>query len=219
MKADVRVARRARSERLDRSCAALGVQAWTWLAGEGRWLDVAGSRRSLANEASAVLSTAVMQAIEVEQPSLILTAGRDGLTGHPDHIAIHRAVRQGAAAASLPLLGAALSRDDVAAGYQLLRRHGFEAVGSGRVRGSDNRRSQISLDCGDSAGRKRQVALDSYGQGLGTTPLELLAEQYSHRGDSLVVRAALEHRGWGVDRFEVIEPTGSTRLVPARGAG
>ncbi|WP_411978240.1 PIG-L deacetylase family protein [Streptomyces scopuliridis] len=117
-------ARTRRAGRLASATAALGVHHWDWLD-EGRWIDTAGhpSPRSLTSTRVEDLSGTIVQHIADNNPDITLTVGADGLTGHPDHILIHQAVRHATAHPSVPVtvFGAHLLHSDIARGHGLLR--------------------------------------------------------------------------------------------------
>jgi LmbE family N-acetylglucosaminyl deacetylase len=71
-----------RQAELARSCEVLGVQLLSML-------DFPDG--GLAEVSMLKLAQPITHTIRQERPDIVLTFGRDGLTGHPDHIAIHRA--------------------------------------------------------------------------------------------------------------------------------
>ncbi|GAB2611054.1 hypothetical protein GCM10027269_79240 [Kribbella endophytica] len=210
-------ARRVRSEKLSRSCELLGIAEWGWL---GEWVDRGGSGPgTVADEESAVLVGAVRRALGEVRPELVLTVGSDGLTGHPDHVAIGAAVR----AAADNVLGARLRAADVVAARERLVGlvGGERQVGSGRVLGvgdevvleevpGEGRRAggEVVLEevpsegrrAGGEAEERRRRALDVYRAGLGTLPLEQVLG--GRLGDSVLLRAVLDVAGWDRDLFE-----------------
>src|SRR6185503_5222300 len=85
---------------------------------------------------------ALAEAIEVAaaqvEPELILTVGSDGLTGHPDHIAVSQGVQQTLRRLDCRALGARVRAQDVRAGEQLIQQLApGERVGSGKVKGCE----------------------------------------------------------------------------------
>jgi LmbE family N-acetylglucosaminyl deacetylase len=92
----------------------------------------------------------------------VITFGSDGLTGHPDHIAVARAVRIAIELEGFPgcgALGAALRPVDVDSDHIRLRGIAPTAtMASGRVEGS--KATLISVDVSAAADRRRW-ALDS----------------------------------------------------------
>nr|WP_238356667.1 PIG-L deacetylase family protein [Kribbella italica] len=153
-------ARRVRSEKLSRSCELLGIAEWAWL---GEWVDRGGAGPgTVADEESAVLVDAVRRALGEVRPELVLTVGSDGLTGHPDHVAIGAAVREAADG----VLGARVRAADVQVAQERIREYlsGERQVGSGRVLGVGN---EVVLEevpgdgwrvGGEAADRRREAA-------------------------------------------------------------
>jgi LmbE family N-acetylglucosaminyl deacetylase len=186
-------ARRVRSEKLSRSCELLGIAEWGWL---GDWVDRGGAGPgTVADEESAVLVDAVRRALGEVRPELVLTVGSDGLTGHPDHVAIGAAVRE----AADDVLGARLRAADVVAAHRSLKEYaGGRPVGSGRVVGVGN--ETVLEEIRGTAEERRRQALDVYRAGLGTLPLEQVLG--GRLGDSVLLRAVLDVAGWDRDRFE-----------------
>ena len=202
------------AERLPTSCALLGIHEWDWLSPRDadRWIDDGGVNgpRTLASADPGELTAEVERAIDTAQPDLILTVGSDGLTGHPDHIAISQAVQR--AQKPCRALGARLRAEDVRAGAQLVRELlPDEQVGSGNVVGAPAGTTLEEMT-GASEERRRQ-ALDQYYDGLGTQSLPELIKTYSSRGDGLLLRAVFDASGWQQDRFEVL--TASRSGVPS----
>ncbi len=200
----------AAANRLDASCDLLGIHDWDWLGGEGRWVDDGGSSgpRSLASAQLTDIAEEVERSISELQPKLVLTVGRDGLTGHPDHIAIADAVQRAVQAQPCLALGARLQAQDVQAGHQLLQQLlPGEQVGSGRVTGCTTALQEIVGAPG--VGVRRRKALDLYYDGLGTQDIAELLPTYGRRGDSLLLRAVFDASTWNRDRFEVLSSSGS----------
>ncbi len=192
------------ADKLQASCDLLGIDEWDWLSTKDRWVDDGGRRgpRTLASADTGEVAGAVEQAITEVAPQLVLTVGRDGLTGHPDHIAISQAVQQ----QDCHALGARLRAQDVQAGHQYLQQLlPGEQVGSGLVTGCTTPLLEIS---GAPAMRRRK-ALDQYYDGLGTTDIPELVTTYGRRGDSLLLRAVFDASGWHTDRFELLSSSGS----------
>ncbi|MEV0287869.1 PIG-L family deacetylase [Kribbella sp. NPDC050820] len=194
------------ADRLQASCDLLGIDEWDWLSTKGRWVDDGGSGgpHTLASAQPNEVAAEVGQAVSEVQPQLVLTVGRDGLTGHPDHIAISRAVQRQQTHA----LGARLRAQDVQAGHNYLQRHlPGEKVGSGQVVGCQTELQEITST--PEAAQRRRKALDQYYDGLGTTDITELVTTYGRRGDSLLLRAIFDAGGWQTDRFEVLNSSGS----------
>jgi LmbE family N-acetylglucosaminyl deacetylase len=206
---DLKQALAARAEQLTRSCALLGITDWDYLAESGRWIDTGtADGRTLAGEDPAVPAAAVRFHIDDLKPAIVLTVDREGLTGHPDHIAIHTAVRRALAAPGW------LPRE--AWGALLLRRHVTAAqataavivphrpVGSGRVRGRRDETVDHVIRCSRAGVDRRRTALDQYTVGLGTLAHHALAHRLDRFGDSLLLRLAMDIGGWHTDRFEAL---------------
>jgi LmbE family N-acetylglucosaminyl deacetylase len=113
-------ARRRRIAKYERSLATLGASTWTWLEAHARWVDASEGPR-VADAAPERVQRAVARLIDEYAPDTILTVGSDGLTGHPDHVAVARAVIAAAGERIVPegVWGARLSREDVRAGMNL----------------------------------------------------------------------------------------------------
>ncbi|MFI6687999.1 PIG-L deacetylase family protein [Streptomyces sp. NPDC050485] len=198
-------ARTHRADRLASATAALGVHHWDWLD-EGRWIDTAGhpSPRSLTGARVEDLSDAIGQHIADVNPDIVLTVGADGLTGHPDHILIHQAVRHATAHLPVPVtvFGAHLLHSDIARGHELLRAElGDITIGSGRCTGSPAHTRLRTLTATAQAAASRRTAVDHYSQGLGTARLADLLRTYPGRGDSLLLRGVHDAIGWGTERY------------------
>ncbi|MGW1340823.1 PIG-L family deacetylase [Kribbella sp. NPDC002412] len=194
------------ADKLQASCDLLGIDEWDWLSTAGRWVDDGGSGgpHTLASAEPGEVAAEVARAVSEVQPHLVLTVGRDGLTGHPDHIAISRAVQQQRCHA----LGARLRAQDVQAGHNHLQQLlPGEKVGSGLVVGCETDLQEITSTA--EAAQRRRKALDQYYNGLGTTDISELVTTYGRRGDSLLLRAIFDASGWQTDRFEVLSSSGS----------
>lgn len=194
------------SDHLSASCALLGIAEWDWLGAPDQWIDDGGrnSSRTLAAAQPQDVAAAIDAAVDKLQPELILTVGSDGLTGHPDHIAIAQAVQS----VQCRALGARLRAQDVRAGEHLVQQLApGEQVGSGK--GCDVPLQEIS---GASEQLRRQ-ALDVYYDGLGSKPLEELITTHRASSDGLLLRAVFDAAGWQQDRFE--ELTASPSDVPS----
>lgn len=202
------VARERRVHRLERACDLLGIGAWDWLGDQGRWVDdgAAGGSRSPAAADVTDLAAGVVDALGAIRPDLVLSVGGDGLTGHPDHIAIAAAIPL--ALRSAPdlhcrALGARLRASDVHAAHARLQELlPGAAIGSGRVRGCPAGTPLQAMAGSSTVAQRRRQALDQYGPGLGTADLDHLVAHHPGRGDSLLLRAVLDLAGWGTDRFE-----------------
>lgn len=203
---DDAAARRGREERLSRSCKLLGIDRWSYLSEPGRWVDTTDPGRSLAGARTAVIAAGVRARIDECRPQVVLSVGPDGVTGHPDHIAMHRAVAE---ALCLPgwrpdqVLGAALIDADARAAGALIEelrpgdaRHGrSESVVGVPV-------SEIACSLhGPQAADARKRAMDEYLDGLGTSAVEELISRYDLRGAALSLRVLFDLVGWDADHF------------------
>jgi LmbE family N-acetylglucosaminyl deacetylase len=199
------VARARRIERLTRSSELLGIAEWDWLAEPGRWIDdggVAGPRSPAASQTE--LLTEIRRQLDEVQPELVLSVGSDGLTGHPDHVAIAAAVRR---AATVEVLGARVRAEDVRAAHAHLERLvPGRPVGSGRVVGCPDDVPLRGIAGGATAEQRRREALDQYADGLGTSPLDELLT--NHLGDGVLLRALFDVTSWQRDLFESEAPAG-----------
>lgn len=161
--------------------------------------------RSVAQAAKAELVRAVERAIEGTEPELVLTVGSDGLTSHPEHIAVHDAVATASRdprRSSSRVLGARVRRADVERGQRLLGELLDEQpAGSGRMRGSSSV-TLTPIDCPPAAARLHQQALDCYYPDLATTPLSEFLANSPSRGDSVLLRAIFDVGTWARDYYE-----------------
>ncbi|NUS00719.1 MAG: PIG-L family deacetylase [Kribbellaceae bacterium] len=185
------------SDHLSASCALLGIAEWDWLGAADQWIDDGGhnSSRTLAAAQLEDVVAAVAAAAKRVQPELVLTVGSDGLTGHPDHIAISQAVQR------LPYraLGARFRTQDVRAGEQLVEQLApGKQIGSGHVKGCDLPLQEIT----GALEEHRRQALDAYYDGLGSKPLAELVKTHRPSSDGLLLRAVFDATGWRHDRFE-----------------
>jgi LmbE family N-acetylglucosaminyl deacetylase len=196
-------------DHLSVSCSLLGINEWDWLGAVDQWIDDGGRSgpRSLAAASPDDLAEAIEVAAAVVEPELVLTVGSDGLTGHPDHIAISQAVQQ--AQVHCRVLGARVRAQDVRAGEQLIQQLAPGAqVGSGRVKGSDAPLEEI----GGASEQRRRQALDAYYEGLGSKPLEELLGVHRASSDGLLLRAVFDATGWQHDRFEELTSSSDAPL-------
>ncbi|HEY2098404.1 MAG TPA: PIG-L family deacetylase [Pseudonocardia sp.] len=187
------------SDHLTASCALLGIAEWDWLGTPDQWIDDGGRNgpRTLAAAAPRTIAETIQQAVQATEPELILTVGSDGLTGHPDHIAIAQGVQR----AHVPCraLGARVRAQDVRAGEHLIQQLApGEQVGSGRLTGCDTQLQQI----GPASEQRRRQALDEYYEGLGSKPLQELIRTHRPSSDGLLLRAVFDATSWQQDRFE-----------------
>lgn len=202
---DVNGARAVREARLNQSCSLLGIRSWRYLTRPGQWLDDPDPSLTLAAAPTDEVAAAVRRVIDEVRPQIVLSVGPDGLTGHPDHIAMHDAV---VAALALPgwspsrVWGAVVRRSDVDPAQEILLRLGVEAPsgeGVDAVRGVDDTVISHTVHLADAELPHRQ-AMDLYHPGLGTSPLEQLVGE-GLRGGSLVLRAVFDVAGADTEHF------------------
>jgi LmbE family N-acetylglucosaminyl deacetylase len=189
------------SGHLTASCDLLGISKWGWLGAVDQWIDDGGHAGpgTLAAAHSEAVAEPIAQAIDELRPELVLTVGRDGLTGHPDHIAVSRAVETATRHTGCRVLGSRLRAQDVRAGTQLVQQLApDQQIGSGRVTGCTTPLERIS---GASEQRRRQ-ALDEYYEGLGSKPLDELLKVHRPTSDGLLLRAVFDATTWTQDLFE-----------------
>jgi LmbE family N-acetylglucosaminyl deacetylase len=200
----LQAARDARVRKYAKSVTLLGAARWEWLDEPGRWIDGDPNLFSIVgNEEPGVLAEVVGDCIDRHNPELILTAGADGLTGHPDHVAIAAAVRRAVRRRGTPtggVWGARLRAIDVVSAHNLLAEVlGSMPVGSGRVTGTSD--ELCAFDVAASA-KLRGEALDIYSAGLGSTLIGELVTRYTGRGDSLLMRDLLDATTWSTEYYE-----------------
>ncbi|WP_344232082.1 PIG-L family deacetylase [Kribbella hippodromi] len=191
------------ADHLTASCALLGINEWDWLGAPDQWIDDGGRSgpRTLAAAPPDDIAAAVEQAALAVNPQLILTVGRDGLTGHPDHIAISQGVQRALRRIDCQALGARVRAQDVRAGEALVQRLApGEQIGSGQVTGCPDD-APLEEMSGAFEQRRRQ-AMDEYYPGLGSKPLAELIGVHRASSDGLLLRAVFDAAGWQVDRFE-----------------
>lgn len=205
----LRAARERKETALTESARLLGISDWAYLTEPGRWIDTPQApERTIAAASLEALATAVVEAIDDVRPDVILTVGPDGLTGHPDHIACHAAVRRALALAGHPprtALGAVLDRQAVDLAYARAAATMGRPVGSGRVVGLDSGLETITVRGGTGSAERRRRALDRYVPGLGTAPYSELADDRVGSGDSALLRVLLDGSGWDRDTFVPLE--------------
>ncbi|MEU8221941.1 PIG-L family deacetylase [Kribbella sp. NPDC048915] len=188
-------------DHLPASCALLGIDEWNWLGTKDQWTDDGGHAgpHTLASAPPQAVAEPIALAVEALRPELVLTVGRDGLTGHPDHIAISRAVETATQHADCRVLGSRLRAQDVRAGEQLIQQLApGQQIGSGRVTGCATPLEQL----GGASEQRRRQALDEYYKGLGTKPLAELLEVHRPSSDGLLLRAVFDATTWTQDHFE-----------------
>lgn len=201
---DLRQARSRRLEKYERALIVLGMKSWEWLEHGAEWLDAReGPQVSQADPAR--LKRAVQRMLDEHAPEMVLTVGTDGLTGHPDHVAIATAVREAVRDRTIAggVWGARLAVDDVRAGVRLATPFATNRqIGSGRVTGT--RAQLITFDVA-AVETSRRRALDTYVGGLGTGDLRSLLGGTDRIGDGQLLRAIYDAQGWGIERYERLD--------------
>lgn len=212
-------AREVRLQQLDVSCSQLGIADWRLLNKGKGWIDTGGVPRkdSLSSVPLDTLIEEVVKAVRQVRPSLIITVGRDGLTNHPDHIlmrnVIDHAIGVTQNGSRCQVLGARLRRTHLATAIQQLEKLIPEPVGTGRVIGVGDELNLLEICAPSSTSASRKTALDAYSVGLGSADLKTLLETYQRRGDTLLLRAALDVSGWNNEYFEpLLDESGSSPL-------
>jgi LmbE family N-acetylglucosaminyl deacetylase len=81
-----------RERELGRSCRALGIGAPLFLHGRDGYLE----------QDEVFLTHEMVAAIRQLKPTIVVALGSEGMTGHPDHVAVHRAATAAVGAAGNP---------------------------------------------------------------------------------------------------------------------
>jgi LmbE family N-acetylglucosaminyl deacetylase len=198
-------ARLRKEPQLSTSTLLLGIDTWDYLTEPGQWTDTPHApERTIAGADPSALAAAVVTAIDILRPDVLLTVGPDGLTGHPDHIACHNAVASALeTAAHRPriVLGAILDQRVVRSANQTARRITDGPVGSGRVAGVSIGSEVITVTGPPVTEVRRKRALDAYVPGLGTSETTELDPGLVGAGDSVLLRFVLDTAGWNRDDF------------------
>lgn len=200
------VASRQRKEMLlSKSIHQLGINNWAYLSEAGRWPDTPHAPDlTIARAPVDALGASVANAIATLRPDVLLTVGSDGLTGHPDHVACHRAVQRALdVSGDVPpvALGAVLDRRAVGEAHERATAALQREVGSGRVTGVDLGPKVVTVTGPPGTEGRRRRALDAYVPGLGTAEPETLSCHRVGAGDSVLLRFVLDSSGWNRDRF------------------
>lgn len=202
---DLTEARQRKEKRLAASTTLLGIDDWAYLTEPGRWTDTPHApERTIANASLGELVEPVMKAIETVRPDVLLTVGEDGLTGHPDHIACHHAVRLAhvqSAHRPRTALAAVLDRRAVVLAYRSASATLGRSVGSGRVTGTALDTAVVTAVGPSGTEQRRRQALDEYLPSLGTAAAGDLQAERVGSGDSALLRFVLDASGWDRDRF------------------
>ncbi|HEY3502309.1 MAG TPA: PIG-L deacetylase family protein [Actinocatenispora sp.] len=189
------------------ACALLGVRR-TILLGAGRWRDsgpVPGPD-SPARAPRADLAEAIRLVAAAIDPDIVLTTGDEGITHHPDHIAVHAAV----AACGFPvILAACLPVRQVLLAELALAEAGLGRERIGLVAGGG---FPFAVPLPDTATAAKQAACDVYYPGLGTT-LDLRDLTDGLGRDVLALRAIWDETDWTVEWFENHGTRRGTRLL------
>lgn len=144
--------------------------------------------------------------IDEHRPQVVLSVGPDGLTGHPDHIAMYDAV---AAALQLPgwsaqyAWGAMVLDADVRAADALIARHTSRVgsrAGHENLLGVPASRIEQTITS-ERGGVARKRAMDLYPDGLGSSPIDDLVHTLQLRGASLILPGVFDGACWGTERY------------------
>lgn len=204
-------------ERYGRACVALGVPEFT-VVEPGRWRDLGPTCRagSLAAAGLGELARSVRATLTARPVDVLITVDEDGVTGHPDHVRTHAAVvhavdelaRQGA---PVPLtLGGCVRGADVMAAIRLLSDLAPGCRPGPGVRGVADGSDLLALRLPPEVVPARRAALDTYGDGLGSRPLErLVGGQVGGQtdvGDGILLRAVGEVAGFDREFFRTLRP-------------
>jgi len=193
-----------RLQKYEHALDRLGASSWQWLEPGAEWVDLP-SGPHVADADPGRLRAAVDRLLTEHDPHAVLTVGADGLTRHPDHIAVGRAVRAAVRDRSLDggAWGARLRRADVDAGAELARRFAAgRPIGSGRVRGTS---AELAVFDVTAQTATRRAALDAYADGLGTRTLGELIGAADRIGDSLLLRAVFDAGDWRTENYERLD--------------
>ncbi|GAA3512172.1 PIG-L deacetylase family protein [Actinocatenispora rupis] len=197
-----------RSDQWREACALLGARRTIPLGGAGRWRDyghVPGPY-SPARADRAELAGAIRTVAAALDPDIVLTTGDQGITRHPDHIAVHAAV----AACKFPIvLAACLPIRQVLFAELTLAEAGLAPEPVGLAGGGG---FPFAVPLPDAATAAKQAACDVYYPGLGTAPLRDLTTTGYGR-DVLALRAIWDETDWTVEWFENHGTRRGTRLL------
>lgn len=202
---DLAAARRRKERSLTGSAKLLGISDWAYVSAPGRWSDTPQSpERTIAAAAPDELAASVVNAIDALRPDVLLTVGPDGLTGHPDHIACHDAVRGALATTAHPprvALGAVLDQVAVEHAYNAAETSLGRPVGSGALAGAAIGPDMVLIAGPEGTEERRREALNEYVPQLGTGSYDELSMDRVGSGDSVLLRLLLDATGWDRDRF------------------
>lgn len=191
------------------ACALLGVRRTILLGGAGRWRDTGPvpGPDSPARADRSELAAAIRLVAAAIDPDIVLTTGDEGITHHPDHIAVHAAV----AACEFPVVVATcLPVRQVLLAELALAEVGLDHEKIGIVAGGG---FPFAVPLPDAATAAKQAACDVYYPGLGTTPdLRDLTDSGFGR-DVLALRAIWDATEWTVEWFENHGTRRGTRLL------
>ncbi|MEQ7125449.1 PIG-L family deacetylase [Actinopolymorpha sp. B11F2] len=221
--------------RYARACQALGVRD-SGVIGGRRWRDLgpvpvpgslagplaASSAEPLAGtpaepstgalaEAGAIgpVVACVKQTLTEVSPDVVLTVSDNGVTGHPDHITCHQAVRQAlgllaAEGRKVPLtLGGCVRTKDVRVAWERLALlTPTRPLGEGGIRGCATEEDLVALQFTEPSVQAKRTALDAYAPGLGTQPLAALVAGQTSVGDGVLLRAIAEVAGMDREFFQ-----------------
>lgn len=211
----ISAAARAGLARYAAACAALGVTDFGTIQ-PGRWRDLGPDARAgtLAAAALDEVARVVGDELATTRPDVVVTVSPDGVTGHPDHVrareALDRALDTGSVhSRPVPVrLASYVRRTDVEAATTLLARlTSVRPIAGGTgVRGvADDTPDEDAfvVRLSSAAVRAKRAALDVYGGGLGTRPLDELVAGTSAVGDGVLLRTIAEVAGMDREWFHV----------------
>lgn len=201
---DLETARNRRETRLRQAAKELGIGALHRLGGPGRWIDDAGrgGAGSLTLADPAELTDEIAAVIDRVRPAVILTVGTDGITHHPDHRLISRAVAAAVRDGGPPAYGACVLADDVTSAHQRIAEFTDETVGDGGITGVRAETVGLTFTTGTPAGAAKRRALDEYAAGLSDIPLAELFARSGHHGDTELLRVLFDIVGWNIEHYE-----------------
>ena len=140
------------------ACAALGVAP-------PRLLDYRDG--ALAAVDAEELTAAILQVVQEVRPQVMLTFGPDGLSGHPDHVAIGRCAVEAFRRAG-----------DVAALYTVaVPRSIAERLGMGRVRAVPDEEIALAVDVAEEVWEQKLAAIRCHATQWSTSPMVQAPEE------------------------------------------
>lgn len=207
--------------RYSRACKALGIKD-SGVIGGRRWRDLGPvplpgsltSPDSLAEAgANAPVVACVKRTLTDVSPDVVLTVSDDGVTGHPDHLTCHQAVRKALAQLAaeggkvpLTLGGCVRTKDVRTAVERLAMLTPTRPLGDGGIVGCATDQNMVTFQLTESCVHAKRTALDVYAPGLGTHSLDALVAGQASVGDGVVLRAIAEAAGMDREFFQPLRP-------------